>query len=276
VRSLISRLLVAVVLGTAASARAQPPGAAPSIPGEVAEEPEGGAGVSPIELIPRVELRQAFTQIANGVSVHDTTAEIDIQFLRRVLLRYQIARRSLEMGNAQISGFGDVQLQAIGIVAYNATSLLGLVAGGVLNTASQPQLGEGRQQIFFGPGGAFKPARWILLYGVVQEQLSVDHSATRPNVNQLAGDFGGILFGRQYNWLKVDLLPMADFISGTTARLFDTVEVGSLVVGRVGLFVRAQTQLAGRQQLEYSLGGGVRYLFRLEKGKPKGDDGQPL
>ena len=275
-RSLISRLLVAVVFGTAVPARAQPPGAVPSVPGEVAAEPEGGAGVSPIELIPRVELRQMFTQVEKGVSVHDTTAEIDIQFLRRVLLRYQIAHRTMETPNAQISGFGDVTLEAIGIIAYNATSLLGIVAGGVLNTASQPQLGDGRQQVFFGPGAAHKPVRWLLLYGVVQEQLSVDRSATRPDVNQLAGDFGVILFGKQYNWLKVDLFPTADFSAGTTGRLFDTVEVGSLVVGRVGLFVRAQTQLVGPVQLEYSLGGGVRYLFKLEKGKPKGDDSQPL
>jgi len=47
------------------------------------------------------------------------------------------------------------------------------------------------------------------------------------------------------------------------------LEVGSLVVGRVGLFVRAGTQVAGREELDHSLAGGVRYLFRLESGKPK-------
>ena len=36
-------------------------------------------------------------------------------------------------------------------------------------------------------------------------------------------------------------------------------------IGRVGLFVRSGTQLAGARQLDYSVHTGVRYLFRLGK-----------
>ena len=35
---------------------------------EVAAEPPGGVGVSPIELIPRVELRQSYLKLEGGVS----------------------------------------------------------------------------------------------------------------------------------------------------------------------------------------------------------------
>jgi len=51
--------------------------------------------------------------------------------------------------------------------------------------------------------------------------------------------------------------------------LSGTLEVGSLLIGRVGLFVRAGTQLLGQRQIDYSLTGGIRYLFRLEKGRPQ-------
>jgi uncharacterized protein involved in exopolysaccharide biosynthesis len=34
---------------------------------------------------------------------------------------------------------------------------------------------------------------------------------SRPDVNQLQTDLGSILFGRQYNWLKVDLVTTVDF-----------------------------------------------------------------
>jgi hypothetical protein len=42
-----------------------------------------------------------------------------------------------------------------------------------------------------------------------------------------------------------------------------------LLIGRIGLFMRAGTQLAGQRQLDYSVTGGVRYLFRLEKSRPQ-------
>jgi hypothetical protein len=41
------------------------------------------------------------------------------------------------------------------------------------------------------------------------------------------------------------------------------------VAGRVGLFVRTGTQLAGARLVEYKVAAGVRYLFRLETGKPR-------
>jgi hypothetical protein len=47
------------------------------------------------------------------------------------------------------------------------------------------------------------------------------------------------------------------------ASLFGTIEVGRLLVGRIGLFMRAGNQFLGPHQLDYSLGVGVRYLFRL-------------
>ena len=41
------------------------------------------------------------------------------------------------------------------------------------------------------------------------------------------------------------------------------LEVGRLLVGRVGMFMRAGTQALGPRQLDYSVEVGVRYLFRL-------------
>jgi hypothetical protein len=186
-----------------------------------------------------------------------------------VLLRYQAPLRVLATPNGQISGIGDLQIGGLGIVASDETRLLVVILGAVLDTASQPPLGAGKQQIFFGSGAALKPRRWLLVYGVLQEQLSVGGNSARPDVNELTMDLGGILFGKQFNWLKADLVPTADFPNGATARLFGVLEVGSLLVGRVGLFVRAGTQFLGSSQLDYSLAGGVRYLFKLESGKPQ-------
>jgi hypothetical protein len=250
-------------------AKTQPPqgGVAPPS-SEPAQEPEGGAGVSPIELVPRVELRQAYQRLASKVALHDTILEIDIQFVRRILLRYQIPHRTAATPDgAQISGVGDLQLGAVAIIASDATRLVGLVGGVVLDTASQPQLGTGKQQVYYGVGGAYKPRRWLLTYAIAQQQLSVGGKADRPDINQVAVDLGSILFGRQFNWLKLDLLPTLDFAGAEGTRLFGTAEVGSLVIGRVGLFVRAGTQLLGSDLLDYSLAGGVRYLFQLERGK---------
>ena len=227
-----------------------------------AEAPKGGAGISPVELIPRLELRQSFAALGGGLSVHDTTTEMDIQFVGRMLLRYEGRVRVLDAPTGQTSGFGDVRLTAIAILASSPTFVVGPIAGTVLNTASQPQLGAGKDQVFLGGGVAIKPVRFWLPYLVFFEQFSVGGQPDRPSVNQLAIDAGSILFGRGYTWYKLDLNPLIDF-ERNAASLFGTIEVGRLLIGRIGLFTRAGTQFLGPQQLDYSLEVGVRYLFRL-------------
>lgn len=264
-------LLFATVLGTALLA-VDPTASAPvqgTDDAEAAKEPQGGAGISPVELIPRIELRQAFTKLAGGVSIHDTTAEVDIQFLRRLLLRYQVPARLLETPAGQVSGIGDLQVSLIGIVASTARSVGALIAGAVLNSATQQALGAGKQQLVLGAGAAFKPYRWWLAFGVAQEQFSVAGNAARPDVNQLATDLGSVLFGKQYNWLRFDLTTTVDFTGSSVARVYGLGEVGSLVVGRVGLFARAGTQLVGPRLVDYTMVAGVRYLFRLEESRPR-------
>ena len=239
-------------LSDAPAAEAEPP----------AEAPKGGAGVAPVELIPRLELRQSFATPGGGVSLHDTTAELDIQFVGRVLLRYEGTVRVLDAPAGQKSGFGDARLTLITVLASNPTFVGGLITGAVLDTASQPELGAGKQQVFLGGGAAAKPVRWWLPYFVFYEQFSVGGDAARRAVNQLVMDAGSIFFGRGYTWYKLDLIPAVDF-EANAADLFGTIEVGRLLIGRVGLFARAGAQFLGPRQLDYSLEVGVRYLFRL-------------
>jgi hypothetical protein len=273
-------LLLATLLGTALLS-AEPaegpahippptPAGAAAAQADTAED-EGGAGVSPVELIPRLELRQTFTKLEGAVSLHDTTVEVDIQFLRRLLLRYQVPARLLETPAGQVAGIGDLQVGLIAILASNARAVAALIAGGILDTATQPALGAGKQQLELGLGAAFKPHRWWLAYGVAQDQFSVGGNASRPDINQLSADFGSILFGHQYNWLKLDVNTTVDFQSNSGARVYGLGEVGSLVIGRVGLFARAGTQLLGPRLVDYTMVAGVRYLFRLETSRPKLD-----
>lgn len=267
---ILATLICAALL--AAEPPAQAPPQAQRAEGDspdVAQEPEGGTGVSPVELVPRIELRQTYQKLSDTLSLHDTTAQVAIQFLRRILLRYEVPHRTLATPDGTISGFGDTELGAVGILTSNAQVLVGLIGGAVFDTASRPELGLGKQQVLFGVGGAYKPRRWLLGYLIVQEQLSVGGRSGRRGVNVAAANAGAILFGKQFSWIKADALATLDFEGANTTRLFGTLELGSLVVGRVGLFTRAGTQLVGPSLLDYSLVGGVRYLFRLEKGRPR-------
>ena len=101
-------------------------------------------------------------------------------------------------------------------------------------------------------------------YVVVQEQFSVTGEAARPDINQLAVRVGNILFGPGYAWLKLDFDTLVDF-ERDAGSLYGKVEFGRLLVGRVGLFMRVGTQLAGTRQVDYSVEVGLRYLFRLPK-----------
>lgn len=233
----------------------------------VAAEPAGGAGVSPVELIPRVEIRQAYTKLASGASVHDLVLESDIAFLRRLLVRYQVPARLIETPAGQISGIGDTQFGLVAILGSTRTFVLALLAGVELDTATKPQLGAGKLQPIAGLGAALKPFHWWLAYALAQEQFSVAGAADRPDVNQFSSDVGSILFGRDFNWLKLDLVTTVDFPGGAVGRLYGTAEAGSLVIGRVGLFARLGTELAGPRLVDYTLAAGIRYLFRLETGK---------
>jgi hypothetical protein len=236
--------------------------------GDVAEEPEGGAGVSPIEIIPRIELRQSVVRLSDGPSVHDTTVEIDIQFVRRLVLRYQVPYRRVTTPEGPVAGVGDVQVDALGILFASPNRLLAVSAGTVVDTATQPPLGEGKYQIAFGAVGAVKPRRFWIAYLLAQQQFSVSGDETRPDVNRFAVRLGNVLFGKQYNWLKLDFDGSADFEDDET-RVLGTLEAGSLLIGRVGLFVRTGTQLFGQRQVDWTLSAGFRYLFRLESSRPK-------
>ena len=234
---------------------------------EQAREPAGGTGVSPIELIPRLELRQAFTRLQGGGSVHDTILETDIEFLKRLLLRYQIPARLMESPAGQVSGIGDIQIGLVAILGSTPRFVAAVLAGAVLDSATQPALGQGRPQVIAGGAAAYKPYRWWLAYLVLQQQISVGGDSSCPEIDQLTTDAGSILFGRQFNWLKFDLVTTVDFPGGAAGRLYGTGEAGSLVIGRVGLFLRLGTQLAGPRLIDYQLAAGIRYLFRLEKKK---------
>jgi hypothetical protein len=258
----VSCLLYVVLLAK------EPEAGASSDPDEPTGEPEGGAGVSPIEIIPRVELRQSFVDLNNGPSIHDTVTELDIQFLRRLLLRYQAPYRRVSTPEAQISGLGDIEVNAIGILHDTPSRLLAVLAGTVLDTATQPQLGMGKYQLAFGAGAALKPRKFWIAYAVAQEQFSVGGDEARPDINTLAIRLGSVLFGKQYNWLRLDADTLVDF-EGDNGRLFGTIEVGTLLIGRVGLFLRTGTQLLGQRQIDYSLAAGFRYLFKLDQGQAK-------
>jgi len=259
-------VLLAPLLAAALVA-AEPAGAGET--DDVVDGPERGAGISPVDLIPRLELRHSFAHLPGDVSLHQTTFEMDLQYVNRLLLRYQLPIGVVRSANGQVSGLGDVELGLIAIVGSNARALFALLGGAVLDTATQPQLGAGKPQVILGAAAAYKPTPWWIAYALAQRQWSVAGDDARPDVNRVAVRGGSILFGRQYNWLKLDLDGVVAFAGGASGRLFGTFEVGSLLVGRVGLFVRTGTQLAGPREIDYTVGAGVRYLFQLERGKPR-------
>jgi hypothetical protein len=229
----------------------------------------GGAGVAPVELIPRIELRHQFAQLAGGASASTTVTRLDVDFFGRLLLRYELPfARLANAAGEQVSGLGDIQLQAIAVMTASPRQVSVLIAGAELDTASAPQLGRGKQILVLGAAGGFKLRRWWLPYGAVEQQLSVAGDGARPDVNQLALRAGNVLFGPGFSWAKLDLDTAIDFTDDARTRLFVTVEAGRLLIGRVGLFIRGGTQAIGAREIDYTLGAGVRYLFRLEKKAP--------
>jgi hypothetical protein len=258
--------LLAVLLAADQTAPPAPASTAPAPEAPADEEAKDSAGVAPVELIPRLELRQSFARLNASSSLHITTAEIDITFLKRVLLRYQGPLVTVSGPTGQTTGFGDAELHAIGLLASSRRLVAVAIVGAQFDTASQPALGAGKQQLIFGAAAAISPVRWWLPYMIVQEQISVAGAAARPDVNNLVVRLGNIVFARGLSWYKLDLDGVTDF-ERRAGRMFGQLEVGSLLVGRTGLFMRAGTQLLGTRQLDYTMEVGVRYLFRLSEGR---------
>jgi hypothetical protein len=257
---LVSSLLAALL---AAEPPPSPsPDDAPAEARTVAEEAKAGAGVSPVELIPRLELRQSYAQLPGGVSAHVTTTQVDIQFLGRLLFRYEGTLRTVSTPTGQTSGFGDAEISAVGMVAASPRFVAVVMGGVVLDTASEPPLGAGKKQLAFGAGAAVKPLRPWMAYLLVREQVSVAGDSARPDVNQLVARVGNVVFGPGFSWLKLDLDTAVD-VAREAGRLFGTLEAGRLLVGRIGLFMRGGTQLLGTRQVDYTVEVGIRYLFRL-------------
>jgi hypothetical protein len=222
------------------------------------------AAASPVRLIPRIELRHSFAKLSNGASINTTTGQMDVHFFRRLLIRYELPMPRLTRGASQVSGVGDLRLQAITLISSAPSHVAVLLTGLVLDTASQPPLGAGKQQVFFGAAAAIKPRPWWLPFLVAQEQLSVGGDSARPGVNQFLLRVGNIVFGGPVAWYRLDLDTVLDF-HDDNQRLYGTLEGGRLLIGSVGLFVRGGSQLVGRRELDYTVEAGVRYLFLLEK-----------
>ena len=252
--SLTSMLLAAVL---AAADPPAGPGAAsaPEEPRSIEEEAKSGAGVSPVELIPRLELRQSFVRLSSGATSHLTTTEIDIQFLDRLLLRYEGTLQTVSGPTGEVSGFGDTEIDAIAMLGANPRFVAVLIAGAILDTASQPQLGAGKKQLVLGAGAAIKPLRFWLAYVLVQEQASVAGASTRPDVNQLVARVGNIVFGPGFAWLKLDLDTVVDF-AADQGRLFGKLEAGRLLVGRIGDVHARRHPAAGHAPGRLLAGGG--------------------
>ena len=231
--------------------------------------PEGatpGAGVSPVELLPRIELRQWYGNLPGGSSSHVTSIRVDIQFFHRLLLKYEGTLQTVSTPLGRASGFGDTEITATGLLVAKPTFLAAVLAGVIFDTASQPLLGTGKKQIEFGGGVGGKPFAWWLPYLLVQELISFGGDVARPDINLLLVRAGNIFFGPEYSWLKLDLDTLIDFETDK-GRLYGTLEAGRLLIGQIGLFLRFGTHLAGPPDVDYSIEAGVRYLFRLQPGK---------
>jgi hypothetical protein len=243
---------------------ANPPEPAEPEQPQTREEAERLTGASPIEIIPRLELRHRFVAPSSGGAVNSTILRMDIEVLRRGLLRYELPLTVARTPDGQISGIGDIRVTALAAVASSARQLAVLFTGLVLNTATQPGLGAGKQDVVLGGGAALKPLPSWLVFVVVQEELSFAGDDARPDVNQLLIPLGNIYFGTRGDWYALELDTMLDF-AARQARLLGAVETGRLFVGRMGLFIRAGTHLLGDRNVDYALEAGVRYLFRLDR-----------
>jgi hypothetical protein len=200
--------------------------------------------------------------------VHATILRMDIEFLRRSLLRYDLPLVSVNTGGVESSGIGDIRFGTIIITSSGPRQLTGVVAGLVLDTASRPALGAGKQQVYFGGGGVFKPLPALMLYALLQQQMSFTGDAARKDVSQFSSVLGVVLFGRRRDWAQVIAQPTYDF-EDRHARLQGQLEAGRLLIGRIGLFANGGTQLFGQRQVDYTLEAGVRYLFRLGQPTPR-------
>jgi hypothetical protein len=254
--------LCLVWLALVASAPASP-ATAPSDEAESREEGQRLTGASPVDIVPRLEVRQQFVAPRGGGALNTTLLRMDMEVLRKGLLRYELPLVVARTPDGQISGIGDIRLTALALLTSGRTQLAVVLAGVVLNTATRPVLGNGKDDVFVGGGAAVKPVPSWLLFAVLRQELSFAGEDARPDVNQLLVTGGSIYFGSRGDWYALELDTLVDF-ANHEARLLGFAEIGRLLVGRVGLFMRSGTHLLGDRNIDYSLEAGVRYLFRLE------------
>lgn len=220
-------------------------------------------GASPAHLIPRMELRHQYVEPDSGGGIHITSTRMDVLFLRRLLLRYELPLVNVDAAGAQHSGLGDIQVKAFTLLTQNPRHITVAITGITIDTASKPMLGEGKQIADIGFAGALKVQPWLLLFASIEEQVSFAGEDARSDVNRLFANVGAVVFGGQGDWYTLDLIPQIDFSDDNHARLLAVVETGRMLQGRVGLFLRFGTQLLGEREMDYTLAAGLRYLFRL-------------
>ena len=234
-------------------------------PESAAEEAKDGAGVAPVELIPRLELRQSFAQLPTGASLHVTTTEIDIQFLSRLLLRYEGKLAVASTPTGQVSGFGDAQLSAIGMLGASPRFVAVVIGGVILDSASQPPLGEGKTQLVL-RGRRRDEAVSLVVALRPRAGTGVSRRRQRAPRHQSAGR------ARRQHRVRsrirvVEAGPRhARRLRGAApgASTGSSKRAGCSSAGWA-CSCAAGTQLLGTRQVDYTLEVGIRYLFRLPK-----------
>jgi hypothetical protein len=228
------------------------------------DAPDRLGGVNPARLIPRLELRQRFTDLANqGGRLHSTTLRMDVVLFRRGLLRYEMPLLVQRTADGTHTGIGDIRLSALALLTSGPRHAAVVLGGVSLDSATRPPLGAGRPQVTFGGAAGFKPLPWLLNYAIVGQSLSFGGETTRPPVKVLRLELGAVVFGGQGDWYTLELEAPLD-LENDVPRLLGSLETGRLLLGRLALFARGGTQLLGQRQTDYFLDAGVRYLFKLE------------
>src|SRR3954454_4724328 len=126
------------------------------------DAPDRLSGVNPARLIPRLELRQRFTQLAAGGKLDTTTLRMDVVLFRKALLRFEMPLVVQRTAEGTSSGIGDLHLSMFGLISTGPRHAAILIGGVGLDSASRPQLGSGKQQVDFGGAAAFKFRPWWL------------------------------------------------------------------------------------------------------------------
>lgn len=220
-------------------------------------------GTDPAKLLLRFEMNPVYIDLPGDGSLLSTNFKLDVPMTKSFAAAFELpvtyASGFPEPVDDQF-GLGDAFVRVRNVFSFERASLIAGAEVG-LKTADDELLGSGKWQVNPSLAYVYYLTSEYLLAVAGKQRLSIAGDDDRADINQSELRLIGIYINPKGWWLQADYQPKINWErDGKVSHLFEC-EAGTMLSRSVGVSIRPGVGFGPNRDRDWSIGGGVRFLF---------------